>query len=92
VLACDTGGQGIPYYQCQPAQAVPPELSFLFDTVDGGLIWPMWVVPPPVGDQGLADRMIFNTNMYSKKNRGHEWTKVLTDQERRALIEYLKTL
>jgi len=92
VLACDTGGQGIPYYQCQPAQAVPPELSFLFDTVDGGLIWPMWVVPPPVGDQGLADRMIFNTNMYSKKNRGHAWTKVLTDAERRALIEYLKTL
>jgi endo-cleaving rubber dioxygenase len=36
--------------------------------------------------------MVFNTLMYSKKNRGHEWTRGLTDPERRALVEYLKTL
>jgi hypothetical protein len=92
VLSCGAGSQGIPYYSCEPAQPLPPELSWLYDTLDGGLIWPMWVVPPPVGDSGLADRMIYNTNMYSKKNSGHEWTKVLTDSERKALIEYLKTL
>lgn len=35
---------------------------------------------------------IFNTNLYSKKNQGPEWTRVLNDAERRALVEYLKTL
>ena len=44
------------------------------------------------GQQGIEDRKIFNTNLYSKQNTGHEWTKALTDAERRALIEYLKTL
>ena len=92
VLACDDGGQGVPYYQCQPAQDLPTELNWLKDTMDGGAIWLTWIVPPPVGDQGLEDRMVFNTNLYSKKNRGHEFTKVLTDAERLALVEYLKTL
>jgi mono/diheme cytochrome c family protein len=92
ILACSDGGQGIPYYSCQPDADLPRELDWLKDTVDGGLLWPTWAVPPPVGDQGLADRMVFNTNFYSKKNRGHEWTKVLTDNERKALVEYLKTL
>lgn len=92
VINCGDGGQGIPYYTCQPATDAPPELQWLADTVLGGLLWPTWLVPPPIGEQGLADRMIFNTNMYSKKNRGHEWTKTLTDEERLALVEYLKTL
>jgi hypothetical protein len=30
--------------------------------------------------------------MYSQANTGHAFTSVLTDDERRALIEYLKTL
>jgi mono/diheme cytochrome c family protein len=92
VLACDDGAQGIPYYQCQPSTDAPVELQWFADTVLGGLLWPTWLVPPPIGEQGLADRMIFNTNMYSKKNRGHAWTRTLTDTERRALLEYLKTL
>jgi endo-cleaving rubber dioxygenase len=91
-MDCGDGGQGIPYYTCQPAQDVPPEIQWGADLLLGGLLWPTWVVPPPVGDQGLEDRMVFNTSMYSKKNRGHEWTRGLTDTERRALVEYLKTL
>jgi hypothetical protein len=92
VLNCDTGAQGVPYYQCQPAQDLPTELQWLFYNFDGGQLWPTWVVPPPVGNQGLEDRKIFNTNMYSKRNGGHDWTKVLTDAERKAILEYLKTL
>jgi hypothetical protein len=91
-LVCGAGAQGIPYYQCQPAQDLPTELQWAFYNFDGGTLWPTWVVPPPVGDQGLEDRKIFNTNMYSKRNSGHDWTKVLTDTERKALLEYLKTL
>jgi hypothetical protein len=92
ILACGAGAQGIPYYQCQPAQDLPREIGWIKDTLDGGLLWPTWVVPPPIGDSGLADRMIYNTNLYSKKNIGHAWTRTLTDPERRALLEYLKTL
>jgi mono/diheme cytochrome c family protein len=44
------------------------------------------------GPDAVDDRTIYNTNAYSKGNHGHEYTKVLTDDERRALIEYLKTL
>ena len=49
----------------------------------------MTVAPGP---DAVDDRTIYNTNAYSKGNRGHEYTKVLTDDERRAMIEYLKTL
>lgn len=92
LMDCGDGGQGIPYYTCQPAQDVPEEIQWGTDLLLGGLLWPTWIVPPPVGEQGLEDRMVFNTRMYSKKNRGHEWTRGLTDREREALIEYMKTL
>jgi hypothetical protein len=92
VITCGDGGSGIPYYSCQPEQDLPAELNWIKDTLAGGLLWPTWLVPPPLDTQGLEARMIFNTNYYSKKNRGHEWTRVLTDQERHALLEYLKTL
>ncbi|WP_372862687.1 hypothetical protein [Spongiibacter sp.] len=92
LMNCGDGGQGIPYYSCQPAQDMPTEIQWGADLLLGGLLWPTWVVPPPVGARGLEDRMIFNTGMYSKKNRGHEWTRALSDSERRALLEYMKTL
>ena len=37
-------------------------------------------------------RNIVNTRMLSNGNAGHEFTDVLTEQERAAIIEYLKTL
>ncbi|MDP9141909.1 MAG: hypothetical protein M3O62_14090, partial [Pseudomonadota bacterium] len=91
-VQCGAGAAGIPYYTCQPQIDAPETALWLTDTLLGGLLWPTWLVPPPVGVAGLSDRMIFNTNLYSKKNKGHEWTRVLTDAERHALIEYLKTL
>jgi hypothetical protein len=50
--------------------------------------------PPYISDPAsstVAERAIYNTHAYSKGNQGHEFTKVLTDPQRRALIEYLKT-
>jgi hypothetical protein len=93
VLTCGVpSDQDIPYYTCQGPQDVPPELEWLYYEGNGGFLWPMWVVPPPYGERGLEDRKIFNTNMYSKRNSGHDFTQMLTDAERRALLEYLKTL
>jgi len=45
-----------------------------------------------MNNQQVEDRKIYNTYYYSQSNAGHEFTSVLTDQERRAIIEYLKTL
>ena len=90
-LQCSDGGYGIPYYSCAPP-FMPIEYQWARDTINGGLLWPTWVVPLPVGAAGMEDRKIYNTNLYSKKNRGHEWTKALTDAERKAILEYLKTL
>ena len=42
--------------------------------------------------QDIENRKIFNTHLYSQGNQGHDFTAVLNDAERRALIEYLKTL
>ncbi|WP_394833383.1 hypothetical protein LVJ94_43445 [Pendulispora rubella] len=46
---------------------------------------------PPAPD-AVAQRAVFNTHGYGKGNQGHAYTKVLTDPERKALLEYLKTL
>lgn len=92
LMNCGDGGMGIPYYTCQPAADMPREVQWGTELLLGGVLWPTWIVPPPVGEQGLEDRMVFSTNMYSKKNRGHEWTQALSDTERRALLEYMKTL
>ena len=40
----------------------------------------------------IEARKIYNTNEYSQGNQGHTFTSVLTDNERRAILEYLKTL
>jgi endo-cleaving rubber dioxygenase len=45
-----------------------------------------------VTPEQIENRKIYNTHLYSQGNQGHDFTSVLTDAERRALVEYLKTL
>ena len=47
---------------------------------------------PSLTNAQIEDRKIYNTRMYSQSNTGHEFTDVLADKERHAIIEYLKTL
>lgn len=47
---------------------------------------------PPAQPSTAQSRLIFNSNIMANSNAGHEFTDVLTEQERRAIIEYLKTL
>ncbi|AXQ28524.1 hypothetical protein D0B54_07430 [Solimonas sp. K1W22B-7] len=92
-LNCGDTPPGVPMILCAIDTDLRPELTWLTDLVQGELSWLTYTgTIVPGGDSGREDRMIFNTNKYAKKNRGHEWTKVLTDEERRAVIEYLKTL
>jgi hypothetical protein len=44
--------------------------------------------PPP----GVAAKDIYDTEQFSHFNTGHTYGDSLTDDQRRALIEYLKTL
>lgn len=83
-----------PYINCDPNnQGVTPlaqnMLSDLFSDVI--LAWNI-LFPPTITEDQMEDRKIFNTHMYSHGNEGHEFNEVLTDGERRAIIEYLKTL
>jgi mono/diheme cytochrome c family protein len=48
--------------------------------------------PPPITNKQIKSRMIFNSHLYGLGNQGHEFTKSLTDSERWALLEYMKTL
>jgi len=48
--------------------------------------------PPTITNTDIENRKIYNVYMYGQGNGGHEFTSVLTDAERKALLEYLKTL
>lgn len=48
--------------------------------------------PPTITRSDIEDRKIYNVYMYGHGNEGHEFNSVLTDNERKAIIEYLKTL
>ena len=59
----------------------------------GSQVWFLWnLSQPPLTDADLERRKIYNTRKYSQSNQGHAFTSVLTDAERKALLEYLKTL
>jgi hypothetical protein len=48
--------------------------------------------PPTITNAQIEERKIYNAYMYGQGNGGHAFTSVLTDSERLAIIEYLKTL
>ena len=47
---------------------------------------------PPLSKKDMAARRIVNAHEFSRGNEGHDFTEALTDPERLALIEYMKTL
>ena len=74
----------------QPALDCTPGAA---ETSPAGALWFTWnLEAPPPNDAALEARKIYNTHKYSQGSQGHEFTSVLTDDERRALVEYLKTL
>ncbi|MDR3414542.1 MAG: hypothetical protein P4L83_00015, partial [Nevskia sp.] len=91
-LTCGTAGV-TPYMDCNPkdpnAATVPQELIAILNA-SIGLSWNISV--PVFSEQQIQDRKIYNTHVFSQGNEGHAFTSVLTDAERKALIEYLKTL
>jgi hypothetical protein len=79
-------GCGLPGSVLDCADA-PPEFTA------AGQLWFTWNLDlPPATWQQIEDRKVYNTHAYSQGNQGHDFTDVLTHPERKALIEYLKTL
>jgi endo-cleaving rubber dioxygenase len=71
-----------PHLDCTPEKNNP-----------GSQLWWAWnLSQPPLTEADLERRKIYNTRKYSQSNQGHAFTAVLTDGERKALLEYLKTL
>ncbi|AXQ27786.1 hypothetical protein D0B54_03460 [Solimonas sp. K1W22B-7] len=94
-IPCGAAGSQ-PYLACNP---ISPNTPSPVQQILGNiytLVGLTWNLPRPQGltmtRQDIENRKIYNSNLYSQGNQGHAFTAVLTDQERRAIIEYLKTL
>lgn len=87
----DCGEGTTPYLDCGPGDA-DPGLMALINLLNGSNPYLWYLGTGPSSDAQLEARKIYNTNMYGQSHRGHDFTAVLTDSERRAIIEYLKTL
>ncbi len=91
-LACGAPGTS-PYRDCNPAnQDRDPVLLTLLNILNSSNPFLWYLGTGPTTNAQLEARKIYNTAMYGHGNGGHDFTTVLTDAERRALIEYLKTL
>lgn len=88
---CSRLEEGIPQFRCMATQNMPGPFQMFFSNLLGGGFGNA-VFQPPLGSDPVLQRMVYDTTKYTKDNAGHEWTKVLTDEERYAIIEYLKTL
>jgi mono/diheme cytochrome c family protein len=83
-----------PYLRCNPDDDA---IQSWYNQIIHGLyanVVLAWNVlfPPTITNTDIENRKIYNVYMYGQGNGGHEFTSVLTDAERQALIEYLKTL
>ncbi|HSW11868.1 MAG TPA: hypothetical protein VLI06_03440 [Solimonas sp.] len=94
-LPCGMGG-ALPYVDCNPSDPTKNPLldqilSVIYSNV--GLAWNVPnLITLPQSNMQIEERKIYSTRIYSQDNGGHTFTDALTDQERRAIIEYLKTL
>lgn len=83
-----------PYINCDPGDEFATPLAQQIQNVLFSNLVATWNIlyPPTRTPQQLEDRKIYNTHAFGQGNGGHEFNSVLTDPERLAMIEYLKTL
>ena len=94
---CGSGLGAIPLVDCGiPAVMDESLVQAGLDVLSGNVIAAWNVLNLPVllsfTQEQAESRKIYNTLTFSQGNEGHDFTSVLTDAERRALIEYMKTL
>lgn len=78
---------------CNPAGGQGPSLVQLAQNLlNSSLSWAGLVSVPDPQPGSIDKRLIYDTRILGNSNIGHEFSDVLTAQERKSLIEYLKTL
>ena len=87
-IPCEPGTE---IFSCNPTNVFDKMLSWLANTL-GDKYWLAYQVMPPLTKKDMEARRIVNTHEFSRGNEGHDFTHMLTDQERYAILEYLKTL
>lgn len=92
VMTCDQV-PGNSVMNCNPADSSSASIpQIIANLIEANFNWSA-AVPIRDPSPGAADkRFIYDTRTISHGNAGHNFTDVLTDTERRAVIEYLKTL
>lgn len=91
-LSCDQM-PGTDEMNCNPAGDNGPSLAQLVQNFLNGAV--SWSAAAPIADpapDAIDKRLVFDTRVLGNGNGGHDFSDVLTDAEREAIIEYLKTL
>ncbi len=87
----DIPGTGL--YNCNPLNAESPSLVQLVTNFLNQTVALTGIVPvPDLNPDGFDRRLVFDTRVLGNDNGGHDFSDALTDQERAAIMEYLKTL
>lgn len=91
-LTCDQI-PGLQATNCNPLDKSGPSLTQLVQNLLNSTVdWAGLVPLPNLTPDAMDKRFVYDTRKLGNSNEGHDFTDVLTEQERKAVIEYLKTL
>jgi hypothetical protein len=91
-LAC-TDMPGTEQMNCSPVPGdAGPSITQVMDQILAGLGWTGAVAMQDPAADAVDKRLVYDSRILGNSNAGHEFTDALTAPERRAIIEYLKTL
>ena len=91
-LRC-TDMPGTEQMNCSPVPGDDgPSVSQVMEQILSGLGWTGAVAIQDPAAGAIDKRLVYDTRILGNSNAGHEFTDALTEQERRAILEYLKTL
>lgn len=78
---------------CSPVDDEGPSMPQLVQNfLNSTLSWAGLVTIQDPAADGIDKRLVYDTRILGNGNGGHDFSDVLTEAERRAIIEYLKTL
>ena len=84
---------GNPLSNCNPVDDKGPSLTQLAQSyLNSTLSWAGLISIPDPSPDAFDKRLIYDSRILGNGNGGHNFTDALSDVERKAIIEYLKTL
>ena len=84
---------GSQYLNCHPVNEEGPSVGQMVQNyINGTVAWAGVANLPDPAPGAFDKRLVYDSRILGNGNAGHEFTDVLSAGERRAIIEYLKTL